>query len=178
MDSFYPVFPSREFPHLAAHTVTFVLVTTTCQLKFAVFAFQFHSSLAFYKAIFLCFLQLRTCLFIIIFKHQDQTVSTAKRIYLVGLVLFKKVRTLYVNLSSGKITFVIILVPSTKLVLNTLVYSFSNPLFSLIILKGALRFLMFLYFVGLFELLRSIRTLSFWRGIFCPMGLLNWLLNT
>ena len=105
---FYPVFPSCEFLLLAAYTVTFVLVTATCQLKLAVFAFSILFVFYLYKAIFLWFLQLRRCLFIIIFKHRDQTVSTAKRIYLVGLVLFKKVRILYVNLSSGKVTFVII----------------------------------------------------------------------
>ena len=57
-----------------------------------------------YKAIFHWFLQLKRCLFIIIFKHLDRTVFTIRRIYLVGLALFKKVRILCVNPSSGKVT--------------------------------------------------------------------------
>ena len=45
------------------------------------------------------------CLFTVISKHLDWTVFTVRRIYLVGLVLLKKVRILFVSPSSGKVTF-------------------------------------------------------------------------
>ena len=45
------------------------------------------------------------CLFTITFKLQVRTISTARRIYLVGPVLFRKRKIHSVNLSSGKFIF-------------------------------------------------------------------------
>ena len=99
----HPTFVPREYILFAVTSAPlFLSQPRAIQGLVAFYLLQFYPSSPLRGYSVLISVTKTVCFFIVTFKLRDRTVFTAKRIYLVGHVLFRKRKIHCVNLSSGK----------------------------------------------------------------------------